>query len=56
MKKKVLVLPGDGVGSELCDAALRILEQFKLPVECTHSDIGWECWKQEANSVPQETW
>ncbi len=56
MKKKVLVLSGDGVGPELCDAALMVLEQFQLPIEFTHGDIGWKCWQQEGDSVPQATW
>ncbi|OLL55150.1 hypothetical protein KAE70_00975 [Bartonella henselae] len=33
MKKKILVLPGDGVGPEVCDAALMILEQFQFIVK-----------------------
>ncbi|UTO28926.1 isocitrate/isopropylmalate dehydrogenase family protein [Bartonella harrusi] len=56
MKKKVLVLPGDGIGPEVCDSALVILEQLKLPIELTYGDIGWECWKQEGDPVPQATW
>ncbi|WP_375626767.1 isocitrate/isopropylmalate family dehydrogenase [Bartonella sp. MU37NMGALS] len=56
MKKKVLVLPGDGIGPEVCDAALRVLEQFQLPIEFTYGDIGFECWKQEGDPVPQATW
>ncbi|WP_375696246.1 isocitrate/isopropylmalate family dehydrogenase [Bartonella sp. AP331QHHD] len=56
MKKKVLVLPGDGIGLEVCDAALMVLEQFQLPIELTYGDIGFECWKQEGDSVPQATW
>ncbi|WP_375689112.1 isocitrate/isopropylmalate family dehydrogenase, partial [Bartonella sp. AP57NXGY] len=56
MKKKVLVLPGDGIGPEVCDAALMVLEQFQLPIELTYGDIGVECWKREGASVPQATW
>ncbi|WP_455480511.1 isocitrate/isopropylmalate family dehydrogenase [Bartonella sp. B12(2025)] len=56
MKKKVLVLSGDGVGQEVCDTALMVLEQFQLPIELTYGDIGWECWKQEGDPVPQATW
>ncbi|WP_078674240.1 isocitrate/isopropylmalate family dehydrogenase [Bartonella elizabethae] len=56
MKKKVLVLAGDGVGPELCDAALMVLEQFHLPIEFTYGDIGWECWKQAGDAIPQATW
>ncbi|WP_208442095.1 isocitrate/isopropylmalate dehydrogenase family protein [Bartonella raoultii] len=56
MKKKVLVLPGDGVGTEVCDAALMVLESFQLPIEFTYGDIGWECWKKEGDPVPHATW
>ncbi|WP_208442103.1 isocitrate/isopropylmalate family dehydrogenase [Bartonella raoultii] len=56
MKKKVLILPGDGVGPEVCDAALMVLEPFKLPIEFIHGDIGWECQKQDGDFIPQETW
>ncbi|WP_336294187.1 isocitrate/isopropylmalate family dehydrogenase [Bartonella sp. CB169] len=56
MKKKVLVLPGDGIGPEVCDAALMILEQLQLPIELIYGNIGWKCWKQEGDSVPQATW
>ncbi|WP_142417163.1 isocitrate/isopropylmalate family dehydrogenase [Bartonella massiliensis] len=56
MKKKVLVLPGDGVGPEICEASLKILESFQLPIEFTYGEIGWKCWEQEGDSVPQATW
>ncbi len=56
MKKKVLVLAGDGVGTEVCDAALMVLEQFQLPIEFMHGDIGWECWKKEGDPIPHATW
>ncbi|WP_375644021.1 MULTISPECIES: isocitrate/isopropylmalate family dehydrogenase [unclassified Bartonella] len=56
MKKKVLVLPGDGIGPEVCEAALMVLEQFQLPIEFTYGDIGFECWKQGGDPVPQATW
>ncbi|PIT68490.1 isocitrate/isopropylmalate family dehydrogenase [Bartonella tribocorum] len=56
MKKKVLVLAGDGVGPELCDAALMVLEPFQLPIEFTHGDIGFKCWQQEGDAIPHATW
>ncbi|UNE54865.1 isocitrate/isopropylmalate dehydrogenase family protein [Bartonella machadoae] len=56
MKKKVLVFPGDGIGPEVCDAALMVLEQLNLPIELIYGAIGWECWKQEGDSIPQATW
>ncbi|WP_273789502.1 isocitrate/isopropylmalate family dehydrogenase [Bartonella sp. ML70XJBT] len=56
MKKKVLVLPGDGVGPEICDAALMLLEPFQLPIEFMYGDIGFECWQKTRDAIPQATW
>ncbi|MBX4335161.1 isocitrate/isopropylmalate family dehydrogenase [Bartonella raoultii] len=56
MKKRILILPGDGIGPEVCDAACMVLEELKLPIELTYGDIGWECWKQSGDSIPQATW
>ncbi|WP_039758382.1 isocitrate/isopropylmalate family dehydrogenase [Bartonella queenslandensis] len=56
MKKKVLVLPGDGVGPEVCDAALMVLEPLQLPIEFIYGDIGFKCWQQEGDTLPQATW
>ncbi|BBP00481.1 isocitrate/isopropylmalate family dehydrogenase [Sulfuriferula nivalis] len=54
--KKVLVLPGDGIGQEVCDAAIPVLDLLKLPIDLIYGDIGWECWIKEGNPVPQDTW
>ncbi|OSN02902.1 molybdenum cofactor biosynthesis protein [Lonsdalea britannica] len=56
MNKKVLVLPGDGIGVEVCEAALPVISALNLPITLTFGDIGWECWKSEGNPVPAETW
>lgn len=56
MNKKVLVLPGDGIGVEVCEAALPVISALNLPITLTFGDIGWECWKREGNPVPAETW
>lgn len=54
--KKVLVLPGDGIGKEVCDAALPVLDALKLPIDLIYGDIGWECWTSGGDPVPQATW
>ncbi|WP_237387885.1 isocitrate/isopropylmalate dehydrogenase family protein [Xenorhabdus sp. Sc-CR9] len=56
MNKKILVLPGDGIGQEVCDAALPIFQALNLPVTLTMGDIGWTCWEKEGNPVPASTW
>lgn len=56
MNKKVLVLPGDGIGKEVCDAALPALEALDLPIELIYGEIGWECWMRDGDPVPAATW
>ncbi|MCR8826535.1 isocitrate/isopropylmalate dehydrogenase family protein [Pseudosulfitobacter koreensis] len=56
MNKKILVLPGDGIGVEVCDAALPVFDLLDLPVDLAFGDIGWECWKTGGDPVPQRTW
>ncbi|AGA64660.1 3-isopropylmalate dehydrogenase [Liberibacter crescens BT-1] len=54
--KKVLVLPGDGIGQDVCTAALPVFDFLKLPIELLFGDIGWQCWCQNGDPVPEETW
>ncbi|WP_340610497.1 isocitrate/isopropylmalate dehydrogenase family protein [Xenorhabdus bharatensis] len=56
MNKKILVLPGDGIGQEVCDAALPVFKALELPVTLTIGNIGWTCWEREGNPVPESTW
>ena len=58
MKKyKIAVLPGDGIGTDVTDAAMKVLETvgFSDMVEYTWGDIGWEFWKREGNPLPDRT-
>lgn len=56
MTKKILILPGDGIGQEVCEALLPLFSMLNLPVDLEFGQIGWECWKNEGNPVPQATW
>lgn len=55
-RKRICVLPGDGIGIEVMEAALPVLKALNLPFDLEFGDIGWECWKREGNTVPDETW
>ncbi|WP_033310048.1 isocitrate/isopropylmalate family dehydrogenase [Streptomyces iakyrus] len=55
-KKSVAVLPGDGIGPEVVSAALDAVEKLDLPLEFRFGDIGWDCWREEGDPVPQRTW
>ncbi len=54
--KKLLVLPGDGIGPEICEAVLPVFKQLALPIELTVGEIGQVCWHQAGNTVPEKTW
>jgi len=54
-KYRVAVLPGDGVGKEVIDAAMIVLKKLKLDAEYRFGDIGWEFWCKEGNPLPDRT-
>jgi 3-isopropylmalate dehydrogenase len=48
-------MPGDGIGNQVLPEALRILKVVGFDAEYVHADIGWECWRNEGNALPQRT-
>jgi isocitrate/isopropylmalate dehydrogenase len=54
-KYKIAVLPGDGVGKEVIEAAMIVLEKMNLDAKYVYGDIGWEFWCQEGNPLPDRT-
>jgi 3-isopropylmalate dehydrogenase len=40
-KYRIAVLPGDGVGKEVVEAAMIVLDEFDLDAEYIYGDIGW---------------
>jgi isocitrate dehydrogenase (NAD+) len=54
-KYTVVSMPGDGIGKQVLPEALRILKAVGFDAEYIHADIGWECWINEGNALPQRT-
>ncbi len=52
---RIAVLPGDGVGKDVVEAAMIVLEKIKLDAEYVKGDIGWEFWCREGNPLPERT-
>jgi isocitrate/isopropylmalate dehydrogenase len=52
---KIAVLPGDGVGKDVIEAAMIVLERVMLDAEYVEGDIGWEFWCKEGNPLPDRT-
>lgn len=54
-KYTVVTMPGDGIGNQVLPEALRLLNAVGFDAEYIHADIGWECWRNEGNALPQRT-
>jgi len=54
-KYHIAVLPGDGIGNDVMDAAKIVLDAIELDAEYINGDIGWEFWKKEGYPLPDRT-
>ena len=54
-RRKVVVMPGDGIGQVVLPEALRVLEAAGFAAEWVPADIGWEFWIREGNPLPRRT-
>lgn len=56
---KIALLPGDGIGPEVCDEAVKVLhkceDKFGFKFEITPGLIGGAAWPVHGNHFPQET-
>lgn len=53
---KIAVLPGDGIGQEVIEAALPVFSLLKIPCEFYFGEIGWKCWQASGEPIPSSTW
>jgi len=54
-KYRIVLMPGDGVGKDVMDAAEIVLEKMNLDAEYVYGDIGWEFWCSEGDPLPKRT-
>jgi isocitrate/isopropylmalate dehydrogenase len=54
-KYRIAVLPGDGVGRDVIEAAMMVLDRLAVDAEYIYGDIGWEFWCKEGNALPDRT-
>ena len=53
-KKRIAVIPGDGIGKEVVPAAVRVIEATGSPVEFTHFDWGADRYLADGTTVPHD--
>ena len=54
-KYRIALMPGDGIGNDVMEAAKIVLDKIALDAEYVHADIGWEFWCKEGEPLPQRT-
>jgi isocitrate/isopropylmalate dehydrogenase len=54
-KYKIALLPGDGIGNDVLQAAKLILDTIRLDADYVYGDIGWEFWCHEGDPLPKRT-
>jgi len=52
---RIALMPGDGIGPDVMDAAQIVLDQIALDAEYLPADIGWSFWCCEGEALPQRT-
>lgn len=57
---RVAVLPGDGIGPEVMDVAVSVLEAVQrvvggLRIELVHGEAGYNCIEKYGTNIPQKT-
>ena len=54
-KPTIVTMPGDGIGNQVLPEAIRVLNAVGFEAEYVRADIGWECWINEGNALPERT-
>lgn len=55
MTYRICLLPGDGIGVEVIDAARAVLEATGVDAYFESRPVGWACFQQEGAALPEET-
>jgi isocitrate/isopropylmalate dehydrogenase len=56
MKKyQIAMMPGDGIGVDVMEAAQMVLQAIGLDADYFPADVGWEFWRTEGSPLPQRT-
>ena len=54
-RRRIALIPGDGVGLEVVPAAVRVLAALGIDLEFVWLDAGWETFRREGNALPEAT-
>jgi 3-isopropylmalate dehydrogenase len=54
-KYQIAVIPGDGIGSEVMEATISVLDELNLDFDYKYGLAGDECNEKHGTPLPQET-
>ncbi len=54
-KYKIAIIPGDGIGKEVIDAAISILNELNIDFDYEYGEAGDDCLEKTGTALPQET-
>ena len=52
---RIAVVPGDGIGKEVMEATLHVLDALNIDFEYVYGDAGDECLEKNGTALPKET-
>ena len=52
---KIAILPGDGIGPEIIDEAVKVLRALELPFEMESADVGGTAYAHHGHPLPDAT-
>jgi 3-isopropylmalate dehydrogenase len=52
---KIAILPGDGIGPEIIDEAVKVLKALELPFEMESADVGGTAYANHGHPLPEST-
>ncbi len=55
MTNKIAVLPGDGIGTEIVDQAVKVLKAMSLDFEMEFADVGGVAYANHGHPLPEAT-
>ena len=44
-KRTIVAMPGDGIGKNVLEETIRVLDAAGFEADYVEGDIGWEFWK-----------
>src|SRR5690606_38087161 len=53
MRKKVTLIPGDGIGPEIIAAVKTVFHALEAPVEWEEENAGLTAWEEQGSLLPQ---